>query len=175
MKRTKEGLVIKLGGSLADVAGDVLSVIATSPLPALIVPGGGAFADAVRKKNLDDDSAHWQAISAMNHYGVYLATFGFPLTETPDIPQRGIQILLPEKILRQTDPLPHSWDVTSDSIALWIAQNADAPLLLIKSRDGDPADPEYIDPYFEILNKNGKIAFSFVNGRDTAKLKAIFQ
>jgi len=168
------GIVVKLGGSLADIAGDIMSDISASSVPVLIVPGGGTFADAVRKKNLDDDNSHWQAISAMNRYGVYLATFGFPLTETLDMPKKGITILLPEKILRKQDPLPHSWDVTSDSIALWIAQTMNSPLLLIKSRDGNPTDSDYIDSYFMTLNQTGKCTISFVNGRDPNKLKAFF-
>ncbi|HJJ35825.1 MAG TPA: hypothetical protein O0X27_01470 [Methanocorpusculum sp.] len=170
-----KGIVIKIGGSLADAAEEVLSAITASSIPALIVPGGGAFADTVRKKNLDDDSAHWQAISAMNRYATYLATFGFPLTERCDMPKKGIHILLPEKILREKDPLPHSWDVTSDSIALWIAQTLKTPLLLIKSRDGDFVDPEYIDSYFKTLNQNSKTIVSAVNGRDIRKLQSVFQ
>jgi len=169
------GIVIKLGGSLADVAGCVLSIISSSSVPAVIVPGGGTFADAVRKMNLDNEHAHWQAISAMNRYGVYLATFGFPLTEAPDMPEKGIRILLPEKIIHEKDPLPHSWEVTSDSIALWIAQSMDTPLLLIKSRDGDPSDSDYIDPYFKTLNQKSKCIFTVVNGRNPGKLSGVFQ
>jgi len=34
------------------------------------------------------------------------------------------------------DPLPHSWDVTSDTIAAWVAATLQGELLLLKSVDG---------------------------------------
>ncbi len=170
------GIVIKIGGSLADTAGTVLAAIEESGVNALIVPGGGAFADAVREKNLDDDdAAHWQAIAAMNRYGVFLSTFGYPLTETTKLPEKGAAILLPEKILKETDELPHSWEVTSDSIALWTAQRMNLPVVLVKSREGDAADPDYIDPFFSVLDKTGTTAYSAINGRDFTALHAFFR
>jgi aspartokinase-like uncharacterized kinase len=48
-----------------------------------------------------------------------------------------VPILLPAALLVQADPLPHSWQVTSDSIAAWIAGLAGAPqLVLLKDVDG---------------------------------------
>ncbi|HJJ66633.1 MAG TPA: uridylate kinase, partial [Methanocorpusculum sp.] len=113
-------VVVKIGGSLIDAAEGVLNELLASGVSALVVPGGGIFADSVRAADLDDDSAHWQAISSMNRYGRYLSTFGFPVTEHLSMPESGVSILLPEKVLREADPLPHSWDVTSDSLALWM-------------------------------------------------------
>ena len=165
------GFVIKMGGSLADTAGEVLSVLADASVNALIVPGGGAFADSVRAEHLDDDAAHWKAIASMNRYGVFLSSFGFPLTETLALPASGSSILLPEKILRKEDPLPHSWDVTSDSIALWVADAMHLPLVLIKSRAGDISDAEYVDSYFRVLQERCTVSVSVVNGRDADALK----
>mgnify|MGYP003295791773 CR=1 FL=1 len=113
-------VVVKIGGSLKDAAEGVLNELLASGVSALGVPGGGIFADSVRAADLDDDSAHWQAISSMNRYGRYLSTFGFPVTEHLSMPELGVSILLPEKVLREADPLPHSgifrvpcppWDV----------------------------------------------------------------
>jgi aspartokinase-like uncharacterized kinase len=51
------------------------------------------------------------------------------------IPRR-IEILLPYHVLRERDPLPHAWDVTSDTIAAWIASELRIDLLILKSVDG---------------------------------------
>jgi len=51
--------------------------------------------------------------------------------------------------MRQEDPLPHTWDVTSDSIAAVVAAALDAPeLLLVKAVTGTPET--LADPYFPI-------------------------
>ncbi|HJJ62715.1 MAG TPA: uridylate kinase, partial [Methanocorpusculum sp.] len=65
-------VVVKIGGSLIDAAEGVLKELLASGVSALVVPGGGIFADSVRAADLDDDSAHWQAISSMNRYGRFL-------------------------------------------------------------------------------------------------------
>jgi 5-(aminomethyl)-3-furanmethanol phosphate kinase len=49
----------------------------------------------------------------------------------------GLALLAPSALLRQHDPLPHSWDVSSDAIAAWLAAYLPAPLLvLLKSMPG---------------------------------------
>ena len=160
-----QGVVVKIGGSLIDAAGGVLKELAESKIPVLVIPGGGVFADSVRAAELDDDASHWQAISSMNRYGRFLSTFGFPVTESLALPKEGVSILLPEKILRRCDPLPHSWDVTSDSIALWAAGELAASLLLIKSREGDASDTELVDAYFPHLQASLDVSVRFANGR----------
>jgi len=160
----KRGIVIKIGGSLIDTAGEVIHEILSSDIPALIIPGGGTFADTIRATKLDDDTAHWAAIDSMNRYGKFLSTFGISTTDTPQIPELGIQILLPKKIMETEDPLPHSWDVTSDSIALWIAEKLHTPLLLIKSRNGTINDG-IVDEYFPILQEKASIPVLLANGR----------
>jgi aspartokinase-like uncharacterized kinase len=46
-------------------------------------------------------------------------------------------ILLPASLITQADPLPHSWQVTSDTISAWVAQIAGSPrLILLKDVDG---------------------------------------
>ena len=160
-----EGIVVKIGGSLIDAAGAVLAELSAAKLPVLVIPGGGVFADSVRAAELNDDAAHWQAISSMNRYGRFLSTFGFPVTETLAMPKSGISILLPERVLRTCDPLPHSWDVTSDSIALWAAGELSASLLLVKSREGDALDTELVDAYFPHLLDSLDVSVRFANGR----------
>ncbi len=56
-------------------------------------------------------------------------------------------MLAPSRWLRQADPLPHSWDVTSDSIAAWVAGQAGASTLVLVKAPG--ATGALTDPYFE--------------------------
>jgi 5-(aminomethyl)-3-furanmethanol phosphate kinase len=141
--------VIKVGGSLAARRAPLRRLMTTLAATArrhalVVVPGGGKFADAVREADqtfrLGDSAAHWMAILAMDQYGHLLAdlTPGTVLVRSPRelVPHR-LNILAPFAWLRDADPLPHSWDVTSDSIAAWIARELGAPrLLLVKHEDG---------------------------------------
>ncbi len=118
-------MIVKVGGSVADRLDEVVPLLKAAN--AVIVPGGWIFADLVRKvyaeTDLDDDAAHWMAIAAMSVYGHFIASKGLEVIEPDDfgeIPKRTC-VLLPYRLLRRYDELPHSWDVTSDSIAAWIA------------------------------------------------------
>lgn len=128
-------LVVKLGGSLHAHVPALVSILRSSPRRLLIVPGGGVYADAVRQAGLDDETSHWRAIDAMDTYGRFIASFGLPVTGTLAVPVHT-SILLPSLCMRQHDPLPHSWDVTSDTIAAWVAAALHGELVLLKSVDG---------------------------------------
>ena len=160
------GVVVKIGGSLLDSVEAVLQELKTTPVPVLLIPGGGIFANKIRTKKLNDEDAHWATIQAMNQYGKFLSTYGLKTTEYLTLPKNGLQILLPERIVREHDPLPHSWDVTSDSIALWVAQQLNSRLFLIKSRSGDyKTDSELVDTYFLTLAAEKSVKISVINGR----------
>jgi len=75
------------------------------------------------------------AIEAMDTYGRFIASFGLPVTDTLAVPEQT-NILLPSSCMHHYDPLPHSWDVTSDTIAAWVAATLQGELLLLKSVDG---------------------------------------
>ena len=47
-----------------------------------------------------------------------------------------VPVLAPSRWLREADPLPHSWDVTSDSIAAWVAGQAGASTLVLVKAAG---------------------------------------
>jgi len=155
--------VVKLGGSLLAHAAPFDAVLAAIAAAAptrrmLIVPGGGPFADAVRdidrRLGLSDDSAHWMAVLAIDQYA-HLVTArmagGVIVVDPPEIGAAlnagRIPVLAPYRWLREADPLPHSWTVTSDSIAAWVAGEVGARnLVLIKPpyARGD----ELVDSYF---------------------------
>ena len=142
--------VVKVGGSLGRGAclPELGARLARLGRRLLVVPGGGAFADVVREYDarfgLRPSSAHWMAVLAMDQYGHLLADLvpGCALVRTlgeahARLASGGVAVLLPSEVLRRADTLPHSWAVTSDSIAAWLAGLADARLLvLLKDRHG---------------------------------------
>ena len=78
------------------------------------------------EESLSDDAAHWMALLAMDQYGYYLSDgTGIPLADT--IEGNGTRIALAYEILRKDDALPHSWDVTSDTVAAWMAFKSGVP------------------------------------------------
>jgi aspartokinase-like uncharacterized kinase len=144
--------VLKVGGSQSrhDELPALCAVLARAgkERPLLVVPGGGDFADGVRRcakrYPLSDTTAHWMAILAMDQYGLLLCDMiseSRPvrsLDEAASVAGEGrVAVLLPHDWLRGEDPLPHSWDVTSDAIAAWVAGRAGSDrLVLIKDVDG---------------------------------------
>ena len=140
--------VIKIGGSLlgSPELQRWLQIFAQySDGTVVIVPGGGVFADAVREAQrltkISDACAHRLAVMAMDQYGLLLANLN-PLLATAnselEIAERTWQhraiVWLPSKMVFSDDTISQSWDVTSDSLAAWLAQKLNAQhLLLIKS------------------------------------------
>jgi 5-(aminomethyl)-3-furanmethanol phosphate kinase len=142
--------VVKVGGGLPREAGDgALRTLcraigdAGARHPLLVVPGGAAFADAVREHDrrygLQAATSHRMAIIAMDQFGWLLSDLipgGVPCTEVAATARGRIPVLLPAALLA-SDPLPASWEVTSDSIAAWVAGAANAGrLVLVKPVEG---------------------------------------
>jgi 5-(aminomethyl)-3-furanmethanol phosphate kinase len=130
--------VLKIGGSLIAVSKDLITCLIDAQLDVVIVPGGGPFAETVRRcsDRINATAAHWMAILAMNQYAFYLATPEVSIVEDTSALQRGISILLPFKMLYENDPLPHSWKATSDSVAGWVAHHLNANLVIATDVDG---------------------------------------
>lgn len=159
--------VVKIGGGvLEDIEAldAALSAVAGAARSQklLIVPGGGPFADAVRamdrRLGLSDTTAHWMAVLAMDQCAHLIAErlAGARFVQEPSeistaISADRVPVLAPSRWLRETDPLPHSWDVTSDSIAAWVAGSLGAHrLVLVKPRGVHEASAARtaVDPYF---------------------------
>ena len=160
--------VIKVGGSLAEEPTSIralcckLSELAVAHR-ILIVPGGGKFADTVREFdrvfNLSDSSAHNMAILAMDQYGLFLSDIT-PNSRTTTVlgmtkNSRGAGvtwIFLPSRLMVGRASVEHSWDVTSDSIAAYIAGELKAEkLILVTDVDGVfTADPKQ-DPNARLM------------------------
>ena len=139
---------MKLGGSFAaaPLLHGWLDAIAAGAGRIVLVPGGGPFADAVRalqpRLGFGDATAHVMALLAMVQYGLFLAQLAPILqpadseTDIADALAAGrVPLWLPPRTLGPADGVPASWDVTSDSLALWLARRLGAPaLLLVKQR-----------------------------------------
>jgi len=59
-----------------------------------------------------------------------------------------VPVLAPYAWLRRDDPLPHSWQVTSDSIAAWIARTIRARRLVLVKPPGSTPGPGSVDSHF---------------------------
>jgi hypothetical protein len=174
--------VVKLGGSLAPHIAEIIPILRSAHRPLLIVPGGGVFADAVRQSGVDADAAHWMACAAMDQYGWTLAAQGMGTTTKIARPGQPC-VLLPYCALRRYDPLPHSWDVTSDTIAAWVAARLGGDLLVLKSADGietagrllarveKPVATDVVDPCFIPFVLEHRIKAFIINGTDTARIR----
>ncbi len=144
--------VLKVGGSLVGHPAELKALCKTLSSLAkthkmLIVPGGGAFADVVRRLDetygLSGTTAHKIAVLAMDEFGLFLSDVTpnsrvcYSLEDVGSVEYGSLPILLPSHYILREDPLEHSWDVTSDSIAAYIAGVLNAKkLLLITDVDG---------------------------------------
>jgi aspartokinase-like uncharacterized kinase len=133
-------IVVKLGGSLIRRAREHVNEIIEYSIAEggkiLIVPGGSIFADTVRKVNASQETAHWMAVLAMEQYGYYIGSgTQARFIDSLDIDE-GVSILLPYALLKKKDELPHTWDVSSDTIAAWVALKLEARFIKATDVDG---------------------------------------
>lgn len=158
-------IVVKIGGGVLAHAQHFDATMAAIGAASrerrlLVVPGGGPFADMVREVDrrirLSDGAAHWMALLAMDQYahlvaerlaGSVLVTKRHEIAAALSAPVRRVPVLAPYRWLHEADPLPHSWDVTSDSIAAWVAGQVGArQLVLVKppgATEGDRVDAHF--------------------------------
>jgi len=137
--------VVKLGGSLLGTSElqswlDMLARRGDGRV--VIVPGGGIYADAVREAQhlagFDDAAAHRLALLAMEQYALTMAALQPALATAAselEISERSWQhrgiVWLPSNMVLSDDAIPQSWNVTSDSLAAWLARKINASRLLL--------------------------------------------
>jgi aspartokinase-like uncharacterized kinase len=145
--------VIKIGGSLADSSQlpRWLATIAEAGAgQAVIVPGGGAFADQVRSAQrrwgFPDSTAHQMALLGMNQFGTMMRGLE-PLLVAADstrlvlkhLSEERVPVWLPWSMPSSLASLPDSWSFTSDSLSAWLAGELGASdLALVKSVNPAP-------------------------------------
>jgi 5-(aminomethyl)-3-furanmethanol phosphate kinase len=146
--------VIKLGGSFAGsryLAGWV-EVLANSGGRSVVVPGGGPFANAVRhaqpKLGFSDAVAHHLALLAMEQFGQVLASLSsnFVIVYSAAKIRRALHagdvpIWSPTRMVLRRPEIVPSWDVTSDSLAAWLAGHIGAEQIVLVKHGGPFGNP----------------------------------
>jgi 5-(aminomethyl)-3-furanmethanol phosphate kinase len=135
--------IVKLGGSHANGPHikDWLAAIAAEAGAIAIVPGGGPFADAVRTAQAslgyDDRAAHAMALMAMAQFGCALQSLNPALRLTASrsailraLKDGKVPVWSPEPMARAA-ALPETWELTSDSLAAWLAGALGAGCLVL--------------------------------------------
>lgn len=161
--------VVKVGGSLYDWPDlgpwllDYLGGLRTRRV--LLVPGGGRAADVVReldrRHGLGEEAAHWLALRALTVTAHFLARLLPGAVVVENVSDAGpLAVLDPFAFALADDgrpgSLPHTWDVTSDSIAARVAGAAGAGRLVLLKSVAVPAAPDWdeaarrgwVDPEF---------------------------
>lgn len=159
-------IVVKVGGSLYDhpqLGPGLRAYLDSLGETVLLVPGGGPFADAVRKldalHHLSEAHSHDLALYAMNLAGNFLESLGISAT-----------IL---NAVEFESELPHSWNVTSDSIAARAAIiHRASRLILLKSIDiplgsswSEAAERGWVDPHFPTVVETANLSVEAINFR----------
>lgn len=164
-------IVVKIGGSLFDhpnLRNGLNKWLKELASPVHIIPGGGALADEVRRfdaiHHMDADTAHWAAIAVLDANAMMLRAL---------IDRTDVLVVQPYSFCREHDTLPHSWDVTSDSIALSYAMVMNARKLNLLKSSEVPDLPwpvlsaqGIVDRYFPNQSGQTNIAIECVNFRE---------
>ena len=211
-----DAVIVKVGGSLAMQPSKLRALCkkltVLSRIHRLIVlPGGGEFADAVRNMdtrfNLSAKTAHCMAILGMDQYGLALADLignSLIVTRFQDLAlaldSGKVPIFLPSEILLHEEEVENSWDVTSDSIAVFLAAKLHLKrVILVTDVDGIfTSDPKKtreptllsemsvaelskerkrtsVDTYLPKLLKKSAIECFVINGLYPERVEAVLQ
>ena len=145
--------VVKVGGSLAADSAVLRALCAElaragGKCRLLVVPGGGEFADVVRASDsrfaLSSQISHKMAVLSMDQFGLLLSDLipkshvAFSLGVVEGLSGSGrVVVLLPSRLVFRARSMVASWDVTSDSIAAYVAGRLDVgKLVLVTDVDG---------------------------------------
>jgi len=139
--------IVKLGGSLQDFV-DLPALIQTltnSRHALIIVPGGGTFADTVRRSQkrwrFSDEIAHHMALLAMDQNALLLSALDSRLKPFVNLQRmekllavRKVPVWQPSQMVLAATGIQQDWTMTSDSLSAWLAKKLSVKgLLLVKS------------------------------------------
>jgi aspartokinase-like uncharacterized kinase len=144
-------VIVKLGGSLWNNRNlkRWVTAICDAGAPIALVPGGGPFADAVRVAqavmHFTDAAAHKMALLAMAQYAQALGDLDerLAIAERPDDfaevwLRRRTAVWSPVAMAAEREDIPQNWEMTSDSLAAWLARELGAVrIVLVKSAAPD--------------------------------------
>ena len=147
--------VVKIGGSLfPEYAVELAKQLENTD--SLIILGGGEFANLIRRYDSEmkfsDEANHWTAIDCMEIIAklvndkVDSARLAYTIDEAHEISDDGFTpIFVVSEFLKAEDPFECSWDVTSDSIAAYVANLLNANLFIVTDVNGiytqEPKEP----------------------------------
>jgi 5-(aminomethyl)-3-furanmethanol phosphate kinase len=167
---THRVIVAKVGGSLftEPELGSLLSRwLSNQSEPVVLVPGGGGFADAVRELDaihtLSETASHWLAIRSLSvsrHFLLHL------LNHT-------VEVLDCQDFFKTHDLTPHTWAVTSDTLAMAYAQHQRASKLVLLKSVAMPVGMSWeeaaavglVDEFFPVQWNKQPMAVDLVNLR----------
>jgi aspartokinase-like uncharacterized kinase len=171
-------VVVKVGGSLLDwreLPQRLAAWLRSRPAALhVLVAGGGTLCEFVKQADarfgLGEERAHWLCIDALSISSKLLSHMLSDLPVIDALPTvRAVQdkesghatcifdprlFLTAEEAQRNGAALPHTWDVTTDSIAARLAECLAADLVLLKSCDAPATVIEaasragFVDTYF---------------------------
>lgn len=172
----------------------ILEIVGEARIPLVIVPGGGAFADAVRRAQADfgfsDAAAHRMALLAMHQTGLMLAALHPRLepVETLVSLRRALKVgripvWLPLKMTQRDTRIPADWTTTSDALAARLAERLGrAPVVLVKScRIGKGATvatlarERVVDATFAAIVERAGLPWRVIGAGDDGELAALVQ
>jgi aspartokinase-like uncharacterized kinase len=194
-ERARPPLVLKLGGSLADgehIRSWLQLAADHGDRFLVIVPGGGPFAEEVRraqrKLGFGDGPAHRMALLGMEQYAIAMAGMeprlcmaSSPVTIERALIRKQTVAWRPSAMALGRPELPESWDLTSDSLACWLAEEICARgLVLVKSTEppGNDRSAEalaeagYVDPAFPAFRKRYRGFVACISAADHAAAAA---
>lgn len=171
-------VIVKIGGSLAenDRIGGALDIVARASRRVVVVPGGGVFADTVRRAQgeyqFSDEAAHRMAILAMHQTAELLMDLQPRLMGADSVAsmraiwRKGkLPVWLPHKMCEDDNEIPADWSITSDGLAARLAERMRCTkVVLVKSRGAEPdatafdlARDGIVDPIFAAIATRAKL------------------
>jgi dihydroneopterin aldolase len=184
-------IVVKLGGSLAEAEGlqGWLAALEAGRGRAVAVPGGGTFADRVRaeqrRHGFSDRAAHRMALLAMEQYALMLADLATALVPCRTAAEiyaalaaGEVPVWLPTTMALADAAIPESWDMTSDSLAAWLARRLGAERLVLVKSVAAPAPLDaaalagcgLVDPAFPRFFAGSGLALDWIGPGEEAPL-----
>ncbi|MBS0509808.1 MAG: aspartate kinase [Proteobacteria bacterium] len=182
--------VVKLGGSLArdPLLPQWLQMLAEhGGGHIVIVPGGGPFADAARDAQAawqsNDVTAHNMAVLGMAQFGYLLQGLCPGLVTARNVAEvervlksAKVAVWLPFDLLREAPDELTSWDVTSDSLALWLASELGAAHVALVKSCAIPVSQDWdalstagiVDRRFPTLGRDARCTVELVARDDLA-------
>lgn len=191
MSTSRGPIVVKLGGSLAEGRrlSSIVKIVGAARRSCVVVPGGGAFADAVRaahkKFHLPEPVSHRMALLAMHQTGVMLASMHarFVPVETlagihRALTESRIPVWLPLKLADGDKSISADWRTTSDALAARLAERlGKAPLVVVKSCRVEASDTParlvrqgIVDPVFAEIVERADLPWRVLGAGDEAEL-----